>query len=341
MAAAQAESIVVRKDWVIPIRFDRDVHLRDTRAGDRVWARVDDDRDLPFGTWFDGRVKRVQRPRTGRPGYVEIEFVALELPDRTRREIRALPVTLDSRYVRRDGDGRFYVSRKQTRPEKHVFGGMLGGLILGSMIDKPFEGAFVGTLAGIIVAETERVDAENETVIRRGRQMGALFERDFRFRYDGPWPRARDFDTRRGTYDDGWDRERRDEMDRFPPDYRDRGERRDERAPGVRLDDLELRYDVREQPYWEGKTCMVPLAATCRQASLGISRSEDRDRFYVEGPEGVLVIEQNSGTYRLNGRRVELPERAIQREGVVYVPVDAIARVAGKTAHVDGTRGER
>lgn len=227
-ALAMAERIDIRRDTVLEVVADHDLSVRNTREGDRFSATVRDDRDLPRGTQLRGEIVRIQERRGNEPASMDLEFRDLVLPDGTRQSIHALPIALDNRNVRRDREGRMYADSKKVRNEYHVFGGMLGGLVIGALIKKPFEGAFIGTLAGILIGEAERQSArKTDYVLQKGTRFGAVVLEDVRFDYRGGYgdrygdDRYRDDGYRYDQYGRGDgsyerdDRSRRDDDERY------------------------------------------------------------------------------------------------------------------------------
>ena len=153
VAVAVASPLEVRKNDVIPVRFDSQLSTADSRAGDAFTATVEHDDIFPRGTAFDGHVVRVQH-KTGRhAASMDLAFDDVRLPDGTHRDIAGVPIPLTSKYVDRDRDGH-YVAKQGIRKDTAVGVGALAGLLVGALLHKPFEGAFVGTLAGILVADT-------------------------------------------------------------------------------------------------------------------------------------------------------------------------------------------
>lgn len=329
---ASAADIRLYGDQVVPVTFDDEISLKENRRGDRFTATVVDDRDLPRGTRFEGRIVDIQQKRDDRPAFVDMEFTSVRLPDGTRANLRAVPIRLDDRYVRRDRDGRFVADRKAIRKENVVIGGAVGGLILGSIFKKPFEGAFIGALAGIVLGETGALNQKTEVAITRGQKVGALIERNATIRYNGDWYGR---DDRNGRYDD-WDNRNRD-RDRDDNWYNDRDDRyRDEWT--VRYNNRDLRFARDEQPYRLGDTLMVPLESAARQMDLDIERIGNSRVFFVEDRDSSLRLEQDSTSYRLNGRRGTLPRALVERRGVVFAPLEALALLKPNAVTLNGGR---
>ncbi|HVL39979.1 MAG TPA: stalk domain-containing protein, partial [Fimbriimonadaceae bacterium] len=236
--------------------------------------------------------------------------------------------------------------------DQFVIGGVVGGFVLGSLIKKPFEGAFVGALAGIIMAEANK--KQNDVAIKRGTRMGALFERDLRISYDGRWDgdyRRNDEWNRNDDYrrDDDWNRDddwrRDDDWQRQDEWRREDYQRTDEwrqdpygREIEVKYGNRILRFARNEAPYRLGGTVMVPLERTAAQLGLDVSKSAGGRTILVEDEESLLKLEQDSADFRLNGRRGTLPRNVVSRDGVIYVPVEALAQMKREFVYVNGSK---
>ncbi len=339
-AASAAERIAVARDRVIPIRFERDVTIKRSRAGDAIWAVVDSDRELPYDTVFHGRIRSVRKASGSRPGYIELDFHTVELPNGQRQKVRAVPIALDSRYVYSEGDGRLVARRRDDDAKKKVLGGLLTGLWLGSLIDKPFEGAVAGAVLGIITAEANRADNDSGLVIRAGRRMGALIERDFQFVYDGPWPSRRSADDwrRRDRRYPADSRDAEYEREDRRPEYERRGEPRHAR---IEIGRTELRFEDRAAPFRDGDAWMVPLEASANQVGIRVDYTQNGRRIVLEGERTTAILEPSSSECRLNGIRREMPAKVTVRDGTVYVPAQALAWAADESLTIDGTKHER
>src|SRR4051812_41916897 len=79
--AAQADVFEVRRDDVLPVVMQSELNFRSTHSGDRFWANVDDNRMAPRGTRLEGRVIHVEQKHGDRPGYMDLEFTTIVLPD--------------------------------------------------------------------------------------------------------------------------------------------------------------------------------------------------------------------------------------------------------------------
>lgn len=330
---SNADTVTLRRDSVVPVVMQDTLKLKDSRRGDRFSARVEQGRDLPYGTVLEGRVLAVRPARNGEPATMELEFQNMVLPDGKRASIRAVPVRLDDARIRRGADGRLVASRG-TSKETYVLGGFLGGLILGNSVKKPFEGAVLGALAGIALAETQGQDGD--VVAKRGSELGAYFERDVRFEYSGPW-NSRDVrgDARR---DDRYDPRSNDRYDdRYDP--RDgRYETQDRRRePVVSYQGRDLSFGSRDVPYWQGDTVMVPVERTARALGLDAAWAGSRT-LLIEDDRNLMRLDADSTEFRLNGKRGRLPESLVNRGGVWYCPVEAFAAIRENNVYVNGSK---
>lgn len=316
-AVVQADTIQLRRDSVVPVVMEDTLSLKDARRGDKFFARVDDARELPAGTLLEGRVIGIRDKRGNEPASMDLEFQTIHLPDGKRASIRAVPIRLDNSAIRRGDDGRLVASRPKDKGQL-VLGGFLGGLILGNSVKKPFEGAVLGVLAGIVMAESQ---GDGDVVARKGNKLGALFEKDVKLTYNGSWdgnryPLDRRGDDRDMRRDDRYDRDTRVLLS-----YRGR----------------DLGYGSNEQPYRIGNTVMVPMERTARYLGFDAGWAGTRV-LMVEDDDNLLRFETGSNDYRLNGRRMRLGQALVERGGVWYGPMDAFSELRRDFVQVNGTR---
>ncbi|HEY0866844.1 MAG TPA: stalk domain-containing protein [Fimbriimonas sp.] len=333
LPAASRAAITIRRDTVIPVVFEDELSLRTNRAGDRFMARVEGDRDIPYGTRMEGRIAGIRAARGTDPAYMDLEFTHLLLSNGRRIEIRAYPVPLGDRYVQRDREGRFKTTENVKKRETMVLGGTAAGLILGYIFKRPFEGAVLGAIAGVVLAEEERKNGSN-IVVERGKRMGALVDRDFTL--DGSRPsngddRYRNDDWYRdanGNWNLGRDRNRNDRWN---------DDRSDSRAIRISYRDRALAFEPREEPFRIENQVMVPLYRTAEQLDLRVERSRDTV-YYIENDENSLRFEEDSREYRLNGRRESMPQAPRVRDGVLFVPIEVFAKLTREKLSVNGNR---
>lgn len=332
--ALAEDSIRLRRGLVVPVRFESELSMSRSRTGDRFWAEVENPRDLPLGTKLQGRVVDVTEQNGSKAGFMDLEFDEVVLPDGTRQRIQAVPIRMDDKSIRRDGDGRFTAKKKLEDTGKHVLGGMIGGYLIGRILgDKHGEGILLGALAGILVAEGERNSAEQGIIVKRDARMGALFEKDASF----TWEDKRDYldrfrneprpETARPNGGDLYDQLREGA-------YRPA----EARGPQFEYDGRELVFSDKEAPYRDGETWMVPLERTAAQIGLKVDGDAQTRRIYVEDDHTVLVFEQGSLNYRLNGKKAILPKNVTIKGEIIYVPIDALTTARKGRITINGTK---
>jgi hypothetical protein len=326
IAAANAEGIFVRRDTVVPIRFESDLTIKGSRTGQRFYATVDQRGDLPFGSRLEGRILGVHEATDRQPAYLDLEFTRLIQGDESR-DLRATPMAFDDRHIDKMRDGRFVAKRSVRRRSDFALGGAAAGFIIGSIFKKQVEGLVAGLVAGIILAETDRVGDDN-VVIRRGQRMGALVTKDFRWNdYQG---------------ESGWNvRDEDPNNDWTRPDDRQPGW---QSGPSRPVDDYELRAGSRrvefgrsERPYYIGDTLMVPVEALGDAFRISIKKNWD-DSYEVRGERAIMRLQRDSREFRTRERFGTLPVAAVERYGVIYVPVDVLATVSREKVTVNGNR---
>lgn len=343
---AAANSIEIRRDTVLEVVSDQTLTVRDAREGDKFSVTVNNDRDLPRGTQLIGEILRIEEKSRDRDGFMDLEFRTLQLPDGTRQDIQAIPIALNSKSVRKDRDGRFYADAKKVKTEYYAAGGFIGGLVLGSLLKKPFEGAFLGTIAGILIGESERKSAKNQDlVLQKGSKLGAVVLEDFEVNYDNRYDNDRDRDRDRyrndddrlgsqGSYDRDYNRD--DRYGRDDRRYRDyHNSRNTQNDCLIEFQNSELQFDRIERPYWQDRTIMVSAEATARQ--LGLEYKRQGDRIYLGNDRDQMKLRVGERTYRFRGaRQGEFEARVEDKNGEVFVPIEALAPLLSRPIYANG-----
>lgn len=328
---ARADTVIdLERNRVVPVTLNENLSVRKSHQGDRISATVENDYDLPEGTELLGRVASVKRQNGDEPPYIAVTFDTLRLPDGSRQPIKAEPISMEGGLVKRDSRGRLMATRKVIRRDQAVLGGAVAGLVIGSILKKPFEGAVLGAVAGIIVGEDQKSLQENAT-LPKGTRMGALFDSPVHVAYNGSDWRARGYDDR---YDDQYnDRDaRRDDgynTRNDHPVWRRVGgsESTSDRDFNITYRGRPLTFSERARPYRIGRTIMVPLVRTADQMDLTVDTDGPEGTLFVEGNDSRLRLEQGSSDYRLNGRSGTLTQAVSVRNGVTYVPLEILARM--------------
>ena len=312
--------IEIKRNTVIEVTADQDMNVKDVREGDRFSVTVANDYELPKGSQLQGEVVRVEPKRGDEKAYMDLQFNTVRLPDGSRHAFQAIPITLNNKAINRDRDGRMYADAKKVRSEYYVLGGLVGGLVLGSILKKPFEGAFIGTLAGIIFGEAERQKSKNSTdlVLKKGTKLGAVVLEDTTIAYDD-----RDWRNDRNRDDRDRDRDDRDDSGRYEIMYQNRT----------------LRFSSNEAPYGVGRAVMVPAKETGRQLGLAVDRVGDR--VYIESADDSVRLTVGETGYRQSSQRGDLAAKVEERNGVVYVPIEAFAGLLRQTLYMNGTEVRR
>lgn len=313
------DRIDVRADDVVPVKFESAISVKNTRRGDRISARVDNNRILPEGTRILGRVTDIRAKDGKYKAYAEMEFTEIELPNGERIRIDAYPVPLGDKYVQRDRNGRLE-AKKGTRRDHVVIGSTVGGILIGSILKKPMEGAIIGVLGGILAAETDALNTNGELIVEKGQRYGAAFDRDVSFDWtdrDSRYDRDRRTDPVRGD-DQGRD-------DRFSANIQ------------IEFENRALSFREDRMPYRDGNVVMVPISETAAQLGLECNSSSGR-AYYLEDEENSLKLEQNGEFGRLNGKRINLPKALVERGGVTYAPIEAFALLKKNSLYVNGSR---
>ncbi|HET9129507.1 MAG TPA: stalk domain-containing protein [Terriglobia bacterium] len=320
-AVAQSQDrLLIRDNEVVEIKFESAVSAKSNHRGDRIVATVDNDGLLPSGTRLIGEILEIRSKDGDRKAFADMEFTTLELPDGKRVSIEAYPLPLGDRYVRRGRDGRLE-AKKATRRDNVVLGSGIGGLLLGTIFRKPFEGAVIGVLAGIVISETDALNTSGEQIVQKGQKMGATFTREVDIDLDYRYGRD---DRDRDNRDDSRDRDDRYESDR---DIR------------IEFRDRILDFRSGQTPFLQNGIVMVPLEAVAEQLGLDVSRTNS-NAWYLEDQENTLKLEQNSSDARLNGKRMSLPRATVERNGLLFVPIQTFAAIKRDPIFVNGSRVE-
>ncbi|HVT13910.1 MAG TPA: stalk domain-containing protein [Fimbriimonadaceae bacterium] len=224
-AFGKADTVDLHRDDVIPVVMQNELSFSRSHEGDTFKAEVIDSHMLPTGSRLEGVVNRVEQKHGDHKAFMDIEFTTIILPDGTRTRFHGTPIPLSKNYVMQDRDGRWEAKKGVSR-ETVVLGATAGGLVLGSLIHKPFEGAFVGALFGILAGETDKEDiGDGNVVVPKGSKVGARVGEDLSIHFDGRWDNHGANEDRYGPYDKdgynsaGYDRYGYDHRGHYNPAY--------------------------------------------------------------------------------------------------------------------------
>jgi hypothetical protein len=293
--------VALRKGDVVPVTFDQQLSLSSNREGDRFSTTVQDASYLPLGTHIDGYIKRLVPKQDDTPASMELAFDQIVLPDGTRIRVSAVPMPLDGKYVQRNPDGRYVAKQTMTRGST-VGVGALGGLVLGALIKRPFEGAFLGTLAGIVVAESSK-EGQNLT-IKKGATAGAAIQQPISFEV------AVSANATLGT---------------LPLSAFD-----------IVVGRRTLVFDQDQPPYNDSGVTMIPLRSAVTQ--LGCTIDLIPNAIFIENNDHSLRLSVDSADYRFDGRRGSLSRAIVKHNGTFYGPVDVLLQITNDDVKVNGTK---
>lgn len=224
-ALSAADKVDLRRDDVVPVVFQSELRFSQAREGDVFRAEVVDSRMLPRGSRIEGVVNRVVQKEGKRKAFMDIEFTTIILPDGHKARFHGTPISLDKDFVTQDRYGR-WEAKKGVKKETVVLGAMAGGLVLGAMINKPFEGTFLGAIVGVIAAETDKEHvSDGDVVVPKGSKVGARVDDEVSIDFDGRWDNLGAEDRDFGPYDrngynkEGFDRYGYDKEGKYDAKY--------------------------------------------------------------------------------------------------------------------------
>jgi len=321
-AGAQAETVILRRDAVIPVVLEDKLTVSGSHVGDSFTARVADDLTLPKNTELIGRIEGIHRSNGSRPNSMDLRFVRIILPNNTRVKLDAAAIPLDDHWVTRSGDGRLVAKQDVRKQQNDILGGAVGGFIVGSIFHRRITGAVLGTILGSAVAASDR-EKDNDLIANSGDKLGALVNREI----------AVDIRSDRSHF--------AEDHSVVRTDSRAADAKRE--APGtydpvkLNFSQTELQLPADQKPYWIGHTLMVPLEAVGNQLGLIIEKKDDRT-YYVDSKDDELRVTVFSRHTILNGKELVLPRTIVDRDGVVYIPLDGLVKICKDAVLVNGTK---
>jgi hypothetical protein len=324
-ALSAADDVKLQRDDVIPVVMQTELDFRKTREGDRFRAEVNDSRMLPWGSKLEGVVNRVEPKRDGKPAYMDIEFTTIILPDGHRQSFRGTPIAMSKNYVTQDRYGR-WEAKKGVKKDTVVLGSIAGGFILGALIKKPFEGAMIGAILGVLGAETQKEQvSDGSMVIPKGSKVGARVDEDLSIEFNGRWNNEGANNDhgygpydRNGYNDAGYDRYGYDKKGMYSPRY-DSARGGGERLPD-RTDDRDGYNSAGYDKYGYDKDRHYnPRWDTTRDDNTDRSGSDRSLRIEVDGKE----------------LRFANDERPYKEGWVLMVPLESVADQLGYRVEKD------
>ena len=133
---------------------------------------------VPQASTVTGRVARVTRAgKDGEPATLDVQFVALELPNSTRRAISGSLTDLSESGGESDNEGMVSAKRTKDRNVKFIGGGAAGGAVLGGIAGGgkgALIGGIVGAGAGLLGSKLKK---GGEVKVKSGTEFGVVLNR--------------------------------------------------------------------------------------------------------------------------------------------------------------------
>ena len=327
---------------------------------------------LPVGTMIEGTVSAV-RPMEGKePGVVALKFDHIILPNESKYPIQGSLIGLDNNSVTRRSDGRLVAKPDQKNKTLMYAGyGAGAGLILGAITKgNTLLDTLIGGGLGYLLGTTDKNHgAPRDVVLKPNTEMGVRLDQSVTVKYypgdrDSAEPyvdpdlrnrtdrngdvdrpdRYRNRDDRNGDQDRTDRYRNHDERGEGDTASRNRGEYgvlrqytdlRDNGEPvRVFVNGRRLSFLSTDRPYFSGGVLMVPAASVLRAEHIRYSYNEGQ--FVVYGQDetfrGTVDSRYVTGA---NDRRLALPAAIQRREGTVFVPMQFLALVTGRSLNFD------
>jgi hypothetical protein len=182
--------MVLPAGTVIPVTLDEPLSSDGNSPGDRFTATVKSGRDdagLPEGTKIRGVVREAIPSRHGKPGVLDVDFTRIVLPDGTTRTLDGSLVSLDSKNIARDSEGRLQAtSNRGNERLKWVGIGAGAGLLISTLTKgNTLVDSLLGAGAGYLFNELQRKGAGNVHV-DSGTEIGVRTNQRLAFSSNAP-----------------------------------------------------------------------------------------------------------------------------------------------------------
>jgi len=303
------------------------------------------------------------------PGVVALKFDRVILPNESSYPIQGSLIGLDNKSVTRGSDGRLIAKPDQKNKTLLYAGyGAGAGLLLGAITrGNTLLDTLIGGGLGYLLGTTDKNHgAPRDVLLKPNTEMGVRLDRSVTVKY---------YDDNRDSADRYADPDLRNRTDRYvDPDLRNRTDRngdpirtdryryrqddrgdagnssrdssdyrvlrqytdlRDNEEPvRVLLNGRRLSLLSTDRPYFSGGTVMVPAASVLRGDNIRYSYTEGR--FVVYGPDETFTGTIDSRFVTgADDRRLTLPATIQRRNGTVFVPMQFLALVTGRSLNFD------
>jgi hypothetical protein len=167
---------------VIPVTLDESLKSNENNEGDRFTATIQagrDDAGLPSGTKFEGYVTEALEAKNGKPGVLAVNFRRVIFPDGTQKAIDGRVVSLDTKGLTRDSDGRLVAKSGGRNDEqlKWVGIGAGAGLLISTLTKgNVLVDTILGAGAGYLYNQVQRKGAGNVN-LKSGAEVGIKLDR--------------------------------------------------------------------------------------------------------------------------------------------------------------------
>jgi len=360
--AQNNRTVTLDSGTVIPVKLRDTISSTDSRKGDRFSATLQSEESarslrLPIGTIVEGTITAV-RPMEGKePGVVALKFDKVILPNESSYPIQGSLIGLDTKSVTRGDNGRLTAKPDQKNKTLLYAGyGAGAGLILGALTkgNTILDVLIGGGLGYLLGSQDKSHGAPRDVLLKPNTEMGVRLDRSTTVKYysddrDGGDSYLDPDYRRRNDRNSDLDRSdsnryhRDDRVDngstsRNSGDYRMLRQYSDLRDNGepvrVFLNGRRLSFLSTTRPYFSGGVLMVPAASILRADNARYSSTESR--FVVYGPDETFTGTIDSRFVTgADGRRLTLPATIQRRDGTVFVPMQFLALVTGRSLNFD------
>lgn len=182
---ADARTIAVPEDAVVPVTFDQALSSATARVGQTFTATVVSrrlgDSEFPAGTKIEGRVIESRPSQNNEPGVLDVEWFGAQLPDGSRVPLRGELTSLDTSNVQMTG-GRIVASGARDNNKLKVIGiGAGAGFVLGRVLGTNSTVTTILGAAGGYLFGKSRDRKAQEATISAGTTLGVRLNDDVRY----------------------------------------------------------------------------------------------------------------------------------------------------------------